>query len=88
MIEVKYTCSSNNRAISMCRNIGFQLLLRRHGRKMSIQLLSKKIGFPLNEIDDVELGKKHAKFDTMLAMACYFNFNFDKIEMEKAFRLR
>lgn len=66
----------------------FQLLLRRHSRRMGLKALSKKIDFSVEEIDDVELGKKHAKFDTCLALLSYFKLPFTEEELRKTFRLK
>lgn len=88
MIKVEYISDSANKYKAIVRNIGFQVLMRRHQRGCTLRYVSKKTGFPINEIDDVEMGKYTAKLDVLIALCLFYKQIFDFENIKKAYELR
>lgn len=67
------------------------MLMCRHRRQCSLRYVSKKTGFPVNEIDDVEIGKYTAKLDVLIALISFYNQKLEDLEfknIKKAYELR
>lgn len=73
MIKVEYVSDAVNENKAIVRNIGFQMLMRRHHRQCTLRYVSRKIGFPADEIDNVEIGKRNAKMDVLIALIQFYN---------------
>ena len=72
---------------ALMRNIGFQLLMRRHYKKDSLHRLIQKIGYSVKKIDAVELGRCNAQLDTLIAISRYYKQDIDFDNLQKAYRL-
>lgn len=82
MIKVEYVSSTSNSDKAVLRNIGFQMLMRRHHKRYPLRYVSKKIRYPLNEIDDLEMGKTNAKFDVLIALIHFYQLRIDEVSFE------
>lgn len=67
------------------------MLMRRQQRRCSLRYVSKKIGYSVNEIDDLEMGKYTAKLDVLIALISFYKQDIGEIEFEnikRAYELR
>ena len=91
MIKVEYISDSMDKNKALVRNIGFRMLMRRHHRQCTLRYVSRKIGFSIDEIDNVEIGKRCAKMDVLLALMHFYNQKVEENDFQnikRAYELR
>ncbi len=87
MIEVKYFSDAANPHRALLRNIGFQLLMRRHSKRETQRSVARKIGFPAAEIDAVEVGSGAGHLAVLVALCYYYQQVVDFDNLQKSWQL-